>query len=193
MPHSVLNLDLRCIYNVLYSWERARGTKPQSGRITYHFYSPGVVTCPIIKQRTWSQFFSIDAIWWIRCQCTVQSHNDSAMAEHVLYIFIANDDDVDDAGTKYLAQQWTHDVVMLCSTRQLPDRDIWRLWSNRHHPLHICHWHRDCRHWNRTRQWVYLVDIHQLSHSKLNSSRPRPRLETEGFRTETETLKYESL
>jgi len=46
------------------------------------------------------------------------------MAEHVLYIFIANDDDVDDAGTKYLAQQWTHDVVMLCSTRQLPDRDI---------------------------------------------------------------------
>ena len=59
-------------------------------------------------------------------------------------------------GHKYLVQQWTHDV-----TCQLSGPDIWRLWNNRHHPLHICHWHCVCRHWNRTGQWVCLVDLLQ--------------------------------
>ena len=87
---------------------------------------------------------------------TVWSHDDSAMAEHVLYWGWRCWD------TKYLVQQWTHDV-MLHSTCQLRGPDTWRLCSNSHHPLHICHWHRDCRHWNWTAQWVCLVDLLQCS------------------------------
>jgi len=108
---------------------------------------------------------------------TVWSHDDSAMAELMLYWGWRCWD------TEYLVQQWTHDV-----TCQLSGPDIWRLWSNRHHPLHICHWHCVCSHWNWTGQWVCLVDLLQCSQEQLESKtwdsrlRLRPRLsETRGF------------